>query len=231
MATNEPAAQQPTGRSQGVNGLPNEISLAFADKLRSVLAVYRVGSAGKIRALSAYGLFDIFSERYPDIAVSKTHMYRLLNGDAIPRLDLIYAISEICSIEPAYFVVDDLGIDQAKRSRPHNIPDFDVKLRELVDSYEVAAAPGEEPRPITGYRLHQILTEQFPDVAVSKAHLYRLLNGHTIPSRRPTAAIPRLDVILAFAQIFSITPAYFVDADIDVAHSGLWPRLRPRSTT
>ncbi|MCX5046300.1 hypothetical protein OG921_24310 [Aldersonia sp. NBC_00410] len=215
----EPAAQPPANRPQGVNGLPNEISLAFAEKLRVVLNSFLIGEGDAARPLSAYTLHDLISRQFPDVAVSKTHMYRLLSGDAIPRLDLILAVAEICGIEPAYFLVDDLDIDDAERVGSREVPGFDILLRDLVDSHDVATAPGEEPRRLTGYRLYQILTERYPDVAVSKSHLYRLLSGETPPARRPSATIPRLDLIFAFANIFDVSPAYFVDDRVGVKRS------------
>ncbi len=221
MTTPDPATPLDPGSDliQGVNGLPNAISLAFASKLQSVLDGHATGDGERARAMSPYTLHAIISEQFPAVAVSKTHVYRLREGKALPRLDLIHALASIFEITPAFFLVEDLDLDHAKLIRPHHVPpDFDAKLRALVDRFEVVSDIADT-KPMTGYRLHQIITRQYPDIAVSKSHIYRLINGETPPERRPSAAIPRLDLIMAFAEIFDVSPAYFVDDEINISRS------------
>ncbi|MFI9508639.1 helix-turn-helix domain-containing protein [Nocardia sp. NPDC052566] len=59
---------------------------------------------------------------------------------------------------------------------------------------------------MTLYSLAQHLELAYPDVAISQSGLYRLIHGQ---------AIPRLDLIIALARVFDVSPEYFVTAGED----------------
>lgn len=64
-----------------------------------------------------------------------------------------------------------------------------------------------EGTPITVHDLYRAI-ENEPDLAMSRGHLYRLVEG---------TAMPRLHVIEALARFFNLPVSYFVDDDYRTA--------------
>jgi Helix-turn-helix len=63
---------------------------------------------GPIRSLTLYSLAQHLETDYPDVPVSQSGLYRLIHGEAIPRLDLIIALARVFDVPPEYFVTDEL---------------------------------------------------------------------------------------------------------------------------
>ncbi|WP_245720428.1 helix-turn-helix domain-containing protein [Nocardia uniformis] len=61
---------------------------------------------GPARSLTLYSLAQHLELAYPDVPVSQSGLYRLIHGDAIPRLDLIIALARVFDVEPGYFITD-----------------------------------------------------------------------------------------------------------------------------
>src|SRR5262245_9772190 len=62
---------------------------------------------GPIRSLTLYSLAQHLETTYPDVPVSQSGLYRLIHGDAIPRLDLIIALARVFDVPPEYFVTGE----------------------------------------------------------------------------------------------------------------------------
>lgn len=77
--------------------LPNAVTRDFARRLNEIL--------GSSRA-NPNSLYDKLQLNYPEVAVSKSLLYRLTHGTAMPRLDLIIALAEILNVSPRDLVPD-----------------------------------------------------------------------------------------------------------------------------
>lgn len=74
---------------------------------------------------------------------------------------------------------------------------FGARLKALMENLGVA----ESGRPITVDALYKLIDKE-PELAMSRGHLYRLVEG---------SAVPRLDLIEALARFFKVPASYFVD--------------------
>jgi|GEM_PF-1720793 len=62
---------------------------------------------GATRGLTLYSLAQHLELAYPDVPVSQSGLYRLVHGEAIPRLDLIIALARVFDVPPEYFVAEE----------------------------------------------------------------------------------------------------------------------------
>lgn len=62
---------------------------------------------GATRSLTLYSLAQHLELAYPDVPVSQSGLYRLIHGEAIPRLDLIIALARVFDVPPEYFVAEE----------------------------------------------------------------------------------------------------------------------------
>lgn len=74
---------------------------------------------------------------------------------------------------------------------------FGARLKSLMENLGVA----DSGRPITVDALYKLIDKE-PELAMSRGHLYRLIEG---------SAVPRLDLIEALARFFKVPASYFVD--------------------
>lgn len=83
-------------------------AVIFSKQLRRLIEESVVSSdTGPVRSLTLYALAQHLEAVYPDVPVSQSGLYRLIHGDAIPRLDLIIALARVFDVPPDYFVTDD----------------------------------------------------------------------------------------------------------------------------
>ncbi|KAA8881920.1 helix-turn-helix transcriptional regulator [Nocardia colli] len=79
----------------------------FSRKLSALIAESIVSTGeGATRSLTLYSLARHLELAYPDVPVSQSGLYRLIHGDAIPRLDLIIALARVFDVPTEYFVTD-----------------------------------------------------------------------------------------------------------------------------
>ncbi|MFI5715866.1 helix-turn-helix domain-containing protein [Nocardia sp. NPDC051750] len=77
----------------------------FSSRLSELIAESVVSTDdGSTRSLTLYSLAQHLELAYPDVPVSQSGLYRLIHGDAIPRLDLIIALARVFDVPPEYFV-------------------------------------------------------------------------------------------------------------------------------
>lgn len=82
----------------------------FSARLAELIAESVVSTEdGSTRTLTLYSLAQHLELAYPDVPVSQSGLYRLVHGEAIPRLDLIIALARVFDVPPEYFVVADAG--------------------------------------------------------------------------------------------------------------------------
>ncbi len=80
----------------------------FSSKLSELIAESVVSTDdGSTRSLTLYSLAQHLELAYPDVPVSQSGLYRLIHGQAIPRLDLIIALARVFDVPPEYFVTAD----------------------------------------------------------------------------------------------------------------------------
>ncbi len=79
----------------------------FSSRLSELISESLVSTeAGATRSLTLYSLAQHLELAYPDVPVSQSGLYRLIHGDAIPRLDLIIALARVFDVPPEYFVTE-----------------------------------------------------------------------------------------------------------------------------
>ncbi|MFE4459147.1 helix-turn-helix domain-containing protein [Nocardia tengchongensis] len=77
----------------------------FSRRLSELISESSVSTEdGATRSLTLYSLAQHLELAYPDVPVSQSGLYRLIHGDAIPRLDLIIALARVFDVPPEYFV-------------------------------------------------------------------------------------------------------------------------------
>ncbi|WP_239003447.1 helix-turn-helix domain-containing protein [Nocardia panacis] len=80
----------------------------FSSRLAQLIAESSVSTEdGSMRSLTLYSLAQHLELAYPDVPVSQSGLYRLIHGDAIPRLDLIIALARVFDVPPEYFVSEN----------------------------------------------------------------------------------------------------------------------------
>ncbi|MFG1792709.1 helix-turn-helix domain-containing protein [Nocardia sp. NPDC049149] len=82
-----------------------EAAAIFSQRLAELIAESVVSTEdGSARSLTLYSLAQHLELAHPDVPVSQSGLYRLINGEAIPRLDLIIALARVFNVPPEYFV-------------------------------------------------------------------------------------------------------------------------------
>ncbi len=80
----------------------------FSSRLSALITESMVSTEdGATRSLTLYSLAQHLELAYPDVPVSQSGLYRLIHGDAIPRLDLIIALARVFDVPPEFFVTAD----------------------------------------------------------------------------------------------------------------------------
>jgi hypothetical protein len=80
----------------------------FSSRLSGLIAESVVSTEdGSTRSLTLYSLAQHLELAYPDVPVSQSGLYRLIHGDAIPRLDLVIALARVFDVPPEYFVTEE----------------------------------------------------------------------------------------------------------------------------
>jgi plasmid maintenance system antidote protein VapI len=87
---------------------PRQAAVAiFSSRLSELIAESVVSTEdGSTRSLTLYSLAQHLEQAYPDIPVSQSGLYRLIHGDAVPRLDLIIALARVFDVPPEHFVTE-----------------------------------------------------------------------------------------------------------------------------
>ncbi|WP_327146960.1 helix-turn-helix domain-containing protein [Nocardia sp. NBC_01327] len=81
----------------------------FSSRLSDLISESMVSTedGGATRSLTLYSLAQHLELTYPDVPISQSGLYRLIHGDAIPRLDLIIALARVFDVPPEYFVTGE----------------------------------------------------------------------------------------------------------------------------
>lgn len=70
-----------------------------------------LGAADSGRPITVNGLYRMISNE-PGLAMSRGHLYRLVDGTATPRLDVIEALANFFKVPASYFVNDHTYLDE-----------------------------------------------------------------------------------------------------------------------
>lgn len=103
-------ATESDNNGSGAELTPRQAAAAvFSMRLSGLIADSVVSSEedGPVRSLTLYSLAQHLEMAYPDVPISQSGLYRLIHGEAIPRLDLIIALARVFDVPPEYFVTED----------------------------------------------------------------------------------------------------------------------------
>jgi transcriptional regulator with XRE-family HTH domain len=82
---------------------------AFGARLRALMN--GLGDPKTKRPITVDALYKIIDTE-PDLAMSRGHLYKLVEGSALPRLDLIEALARFFGVPASYFVGDHTYLDE-----------------------------------------------------------------------------------------------------------------------
>lgn len=90
---------------------PRQAAIAiFSRQLRKLIASTEVtvetDDTDVTRSMTRHSLAQHQEAMFPDVPLSKSGIYRLAEGKAMPRLDQIIALARIFGVPAAYFVTD-----------------------------------------------------------------------------------------------------------------------------
>jgi transcriptional regulator with XRE-family HTH domain len=208
---------------------PHPSTVYFAEQLQQLASstnVRMLDGSNRVRRLTLLRLQKLLREQAPDLPVSQTQIYRYYNGEAPPRLDVVWELAHLFGVSPRVFVAaigdedfGDLGDDgslaevepvevggQPQLDPPHpSTVYFAQQLQKVAGSAKIRLLDGSNRvRKLTPLRLQKLLKEQNPDLPVSSSQIYRYYRGE---------APPRLDVVWEIARLFAISPRYFLPAE------------------
>jgi transcriptional regulator with XRE-family HTH domain len=104
------------------------------------------------------------------------------------------------SVDPA---VELVAVDRPASSSTAHVARryFAERLKELMAGVVVRDLESGRVRKLTPLRLHRLLKEQAPNLAVSQSQVYRYCNGDTAPD---------VEVVYEIAVLFGVPPSHFV---------------------
>lgn len=91
--------------------LPNAISQDFSRRLNKLMSSTYVKDeegAGELRQLTPSSLHTVLQEVAPALSVSRRHVYRMVAGQTVPRLDMIWALAKVFNVSPREFVAAEV---------------------------------------------------------------------------------------------------------------------------
>ncbi|MBB5918742.1 hypothetical protein BJY24_007654 [Nocardia transvalensis] len=106
VADSRPEGDTRQEHNEGDALTPRQSAAAiFSRRLSDLISESVVSTEdGSTRSLTLYSLAQHLELAYPDVPVSQSGLYRLIHGEAIPRLDLIIALARVFDVPPEYFV-------------------------------------------------------------------------------------------------------------------------------
>ena len=120
----------------------------FGARLRALME--GLGSTETGRPITVDGLYRLIEDE-EGLAMSRGHLYRLVEGSAIPRLDLIEALARFFKVPASYFVDDHTYLDETITTVDAAVDEIDrmeSRLKELrvalVRDREATAAAAEQ---------------------------------------------------------------------------------------
>jgi transcriptional regulator with XRE-family HTH domain len=72
-------------------------------------------------------------EKEPDLAMSRGHLYRLVEGSAIPRLDLIEALARFFKVPASYFLDDHTFLEETIKKVDSALAEIDAFRSQLTE--------------------------------------------------------------------------------------------------
>jgi transcriptional regulator with XRE-family HTH domain len=66
----------------------------------------RLLDTGEVHRISPLTIHRMLLEQAPDLALSQRQVYRYYNGDAAPRIDVVYELARLFGVSPRDFLPD-----------------------------------------------------------------------------------------------------------------------------
>ncbi|SHX99776.1 Uncharacterised protein [Mycobacteroides abscessus subsp. abscessus] len=118
------------------------VAQRFGARLRELMERPSVGS----ERLTPDALFKrLKNDADTDLMISRAHVYKLCDGEAIPRLDVIVALAKFFNVSAAYFTDDRTYKEETIAKIDSAIAEFEHAVTTLADLR--AALRQSDPRP------------------------------------------------------------------------------------
>jgi transcriptional regulator with XRE-family HTH domain len=91
-----------------------------------------LGIADSGRPITVDALYKLI-EKEPSLAMSRGHLYRLVEGSAIPRLDLIEALARFFKVPASYFVDDHTYVEETISKVDAAVGEVDAMIQRLSE--------------------------------------------------------------------------------------------------
>ncbi len=102
----------------------------FGARLRALME--GLGAAETGRPITVDSLYKLI-EKEPDLAMSRGHLYRLVEGSAIPRLDLIEALARFFKVPASYFLDDHTFLEETIKKVDSALAEIDTFRSQLTE--------------------------------------------------------------------------------------------------
>lgn len=102
----------------------------FGTRLRALMENLGIADSG--RPITVDALYKLI-EKEPSLAMSRGHLYRLVEGSAIPRLDLIEALARFFKVPASYFVDDHTYVEETISKVDAAVGEVDAMIQRLSE--------------------------------------------------------------------------------------------------
>ncbi len=202
--------------------------------LRSQRRSY-VHATGETRPMSPYTLHLLLAHRAPELPVSLSQMYRICDGTAMPKIDMVYELAAIFGESPEYFL---------RKTRLTPAADIRETLRRARKSAVASPHEGEQHERPGGFISLAAEQEAHPALRTFVARLteLRVRHGSRVQAtgeQRPMSAytlhfllakqapelpvslsqmyricdgtaMPKIDMLYELAAVFGVSPQRFL---------------------
>jgi transcriptional regulator with XRE-family HTH domain len=103
---------------------------AFGARLRALME--GLGDPETKRPITVDALYKIIDTE-PELAMSRGHLYKLVEGSALPRLDLIEALARFFGVPASYFVDDHSYVDETIARVDAALAEVDAMILRLTE--------------------------------------------------------------------------------------------------
>lgn len=100
----------------------------FGARLRALMDGLGTPKSG--RPITVDALYKMMDNE-PDLAISRSHFYKLVEGSALPRLDLIEALARFFGVPASYFVDDHTYLEETIAKVDEAIAQVDAMIQRL----------------------------------------------------------------------------------------------------
>ncbi len=96
--------------------VPHPATVFFSKKFQELASAtnVRLLDTGEVHRLGPVTVHRMLLEQSPELAVSQRQVYRYYNGNATPRIDVVFELARLFGVSPRDFLPETAGGDTAQ---------------------------------------------------------------------------------------------------------------------